>query len=97
MKILFYLNRYPAFGGIENITSTLAKAFTNELNYNVGIFSYVQDEVLKANTIAGVKYFYAENYDDKGVAYFIDSINEFNPDVVIFQDSYAEIEEPLRA
>lgn len=95
MKILFYLNRYPAFGGIENITTTLAKAFTDKLNYRVGVFSYIQDESLRVNTPSGVQYFYAEQYDNKGIAFFIDAVKEFDPDVVIFQDSYAPIESPL--
>lgn len=95
MKVIFYLNRYPAFGGIENITSTLAKAFTEKLKYSVTVFSYERDDRLVALTPPGINYVYAEKYDDLGKWLFIKTVEKFNPDVIIFQDSYAEIEAPL--
>lgn len=92
MRVLFLLNRYPGIGGIENITSLLARYFKYELGHDIAIFSIVSqsnknDELDEIPvTIVGT--------DDKAIVSdtFHEYIKFFRPDIVIFQDSYAEIE-----
>ena len=100
MKILFLLNRYPGIGGIENITSILAYEFKSELNHETMIFSVIQQEsvsisprLIDANipvVVAGIET--PEIVTEK----FKQCLVDFHPDIVIFQDSYAEIEYLLR-
>lgn len=63
VKILFYINRYPAFGGIENITSTLANAFINQLHYDVATYSYEHDTQLLSNIPKGMKFYPSAKFD----------------------------------
>lgn len=95
MKVLFYVNRYPAFGGIENITKTLAQAFSAKLQYDVAIFSYVQDKTLLSETPKRVNCYYADSYNREGWNLLENVMINFAPDIVIFQDSYAEVQDPL--
>jgi len=39
MNILFYMHRYPSYGGIENVSTYLANWFVKSL-YSVSIFSF---------------------------------------------------------
>lgn len=96
MRILFLLNRYPGVGGIENITTLLAELFKSELKYQTSIFSLVQQDNIDipfSIRQAQIPVVIAK-YDNKSdvIHEFSKHLENFRPDVVIFQDSYAEIE-----
>lgn len=38
-SILFYIARYPGYGGIENVTTLLANYLSSEKHYKVSILS----------------------------------------------------------
>ena len=96
MKILFLLNRFPGIGGIENITSLLAYEFKSELHHETMIFSVIQQEsvpipIKLINTdipviVAG------QETPKQVIEKFQQCLACFAPDIIIFQDSYAEIE-----
>ena len=91
-KILFLLNRYPGFGGIENVTSMLANEFVHR-GYNVSIFSCLSQE--NAELIVpldpNIQVINVEQcvYKER-IQRFKEIIT--NIDILIFQDSYAPIE-----
>lgn len=93
MNILFYLIRYPGFGGIESVTSLVAEQLNVSYNVNVTILSFLQQgdctcPFAKILKMPNSKDLCAkENYDfaDKVIA-------EGNFDYVIYQDSYANIQ-----
>lgn len=99
MKILFYLHRFPAIGGIENVTTFLANAFVRD-GHKVEIISHVCSvgqegaQALDPNvhiqtmpeTIC---------YSRRNRIFLQRHLLKNSPDVVIFQDSYAPIERNL--
>lgn len=89
MKILFYLHRYPAIGGIENVTTFLANAFVG-LGYEIRIFSHfgVADRPHNLDGAIGVVRL------DQGGG-LRQEIESWEPDLIIYQDSYAPIEKML--
>lgn len=89
MRILFYLHRYPAIGGIENVTTFLANAFAG-LGHEIRIFSHfgVTDCAEGLNDAIGVARL------DRGRV-LRREIGTWKPDLVVYQDSYAPIEKML--
>ena len=89
MKILFYLHRYPAIGGIENVTTFLANAFVG-LGHEIRIFSHfgVTDRPLGLNEAVDVLRL------DRG-GKLRHEIENWKPDLIIYQDSYAPTEKML--
>lgn len=104
MKILFYLHRYPAIGGIEGVTTFLANSFAN-LQYDVRIVSHFGIESQENGLVSGkeisIKHLPSPRCHCRKNRHFLQSeIRAFRPDVIIFQDSYAPIESnlfPVRA
>ena len=96
MRVLFLLNRYPGVGGIENITTLLATLFKKDLGYETAIFSVVSEkdvQIPSSLVDAQILVKIASNTFEQNISYdFEQFFNKFNPSVVIFQDSYAEIE-----
>lgn len=91
MKILFILERYPGFGGIETVTKLLANAFANSLGHEVAIFSTIQqDNASQLLDKGGIQVISANANCDDGFKRFVNFINLFLPDVVIYQDSYID-------
>lgn len=94
MHIVFLLNRYPGIGGIENITTILANLFVNELGYKVSVFSiFSQDRVSINGALEGenVKVVRSNNREII-TSTFVEYMCNNPADVLVFQDSYAEIE-----
>lgn len=98
-RILFYLNRFPGIGGIERITHDLAESFIYELNYDVGIFSVCHEVGIEyKNNINGIKLFGASDLlKNQNSSSLEETISQFKPDIVIFQDSYAPVEDAIIA
>ena len=44
MNILFVLQRYPGFGGIETVTKLLSEEFCKIQGFNVTVFSTAQQD-----------------------------------------------------
>ena len=88
-RILFYLHRYPAIGGIENVTTFLANAFVG-LGHEIRIFSHfgVMDRPQGLNEAVDIV-----RLDQGGK--LRQEIESWKPDLIIYQDSYAPIEKML--
>lgn len=89
MKILFYQHQYPAFGGIETVTTTLAARFIAD-GHSVRIASFLHRDGtdLLARLPPGT-------WTSVTPATVQPLVEAFRPDIVIFQDSYVDIQQPL--
>lgn len=96
MNILFYLIRYPGIGGIESVTRLVAEQLNVSYNVNVTVLSFWQQgdcacSFAKILKMPNSKEWCAkENYDfaEKVIA-------EGNFDYVVYQDSYANIQDVI--
>lgn len=101
MKILFYLARYPAYGGIERVTTVLANYFTTVYNWKISILSSEQeDESNLLNLLDSSVGFYRLPFpekiiDSRNKSYFDCLLKELSVNTIIFQDSYALVESLL--
>ncbi len=97
MKILFYLHHFPGVGGIERITSQLATIFATELGHDVGIFSHTAKLADRVPNPDGARFIRvaAENPSVPAERQLAETLADFKPDVVIYQDSYAPVEDML--
>lgn len=101
MNILFYQHQYPAFGGIETVTTLLARQFAAD-GHAVAIVSIrsragttLLDELSPCVVVHQLP---EDAYDSPSNREALRRIlDAFSPDVVIFQDSYASIERTLFA
>lgn len=99
MNILFYQHQYPAFGGIETVTTLLARQFAVD-GHLVAIVSIRAKSGTKLldelpSTVA-VHHLPEDVYDsERNREALLAILNNFTPDVVMFQDSYAPIENTL--
>lgn len=94
MRIMFYLHRYPAIGGIERVTTFLANAFASRGEKVIVVSHFGFEGQDKNGLKAGIEYAKMPAiayYSRRNRCYLQDKISEFNPDVIIFQDSYAPI------
>ena len=98
MNILFYLHQYPAFGGIETVTSLLANAFVEE-GYKVDILSHVSKEKSGFNEelhhSVECHCMPDLSVSKRNKSFLEKVVSEKKIDVIIFQDSYAKIENNL--
>lgn len=99
MNILFYQHQYPAFGGIETVTTMLAGAFAAD-GHCVAIVSSrsrsgtnLLDQLPKRVRVHQLPE--DEFESEKNRADLLDVFESFAPDVIVFQDSYAPIESTL--
>lgn len=89
MNILFVLQRYPGFGGIESVTRMLAGEFIERFGYKVGVFSTSRQD--NPSQLISSDLFYYQTTDLKGEDLkkeFDALVHDFGPDYVIYQDSY---------
>lgn len=99
MNILFYQHQYPAFGGIETVTTLLANAFAAD-GHRVTIVSFIHKEGtdLLSRLHASVSWHELPRPDmdscdnEKALGNLLD---DFMPDRIVFQDSYANIQGTL--
>lgn len=96
MKLLFYLHRYPEFGGIEKVTEVLSEYLVNR-GYNISILSYIQNirTFNKNNKISYYKMPESSFTSHQNIQYTKRLVKEKKFDIIIFQDSYAPIENTL--
>lgn len=99
MTILYYLHQFPAFGGIEVVTATLANEFVLQ-GHSVIIISHIsaQNDCRALNLDKRVQVLKMPNETFRthaNRAFLQKIISEKDIDAVIFQDSYAPIESNL--
>lgn len=100
MNILFYLHKYPSYGGIENVTTYLANYLVST-DYQVSIYSFVgiDFDLLLSKLDSRINYIQACEKEDYYANVNFDQLSNLiknkKIDVVIFQDSYAPVERML--
>ena len=101
MNILFYQHQYPAFGGIETVTTMLANAFADD-GHNVAIVSFIHKDGTNLLERLNRNVLWRElprpEMDcDANRNAMLEVLESFKPDNIIFQDSYANIQNVLFA
>ncbi len=96
MNILFYLHQYPAFGGIETVTTMLANAFAAD-GHQVAIVSLIHKDGtdLLPRLHPNVVWHELPEQDcnsDVNCRMLGCLLDAFGPDHILFQDSYANIQ-----
>ena len=95
MNILFFIDRYPGYGGIEIVTTHLANYLVNQGN-NVGVYSFSQQHNLRNDLDHRVCTYKCIQTKDKNSLININQIQNIietnNYNKIIFQDSYNQIE-----
>ena len=100
MRILFYLSRYPGYGGIEGVTTCLANWFVGYVEH---VFIYSFDSQDKLGLLSKLDK-YVNYYEASEKGNFISKRNmlqlksiliEERVNIIIYQDSYAPIEDLL--
>jgi len=96
MNILFYQHQYPAFGGIETVTTLLANAFAAD-GHRVVIVSFIHKDGtdLLDRLHPGVTWRELPHPDldsPENEEVLGDLLDAFMPDRIVFQDSYANIQ-----
>ncbi len=95
MTILFLIDRYPGFGGIETVTTVLANFFLKQ-NYNIAILSYKQENIEVLEKLnSDILLFNFPNKQHKisseNETYLKHIITKIKPDFIINQESYSEL------
>mgnify|MGYP001190213336 FL=1 len=93
MNILFYLHRYPEFGGIEKVTEILSNYLVNK-GYTISILSFIQNPSA-FNKRAEIHYYQMPEQQyksEKNNKYITELLVKEMYDIIIMQDSYAPIE-----
>lgn len=94
-SILFYIARYPGYGGIENITTLLSNYFISEKQYKVSILSCTQqaEEELLPQLNIKIQFYKLPNNTivntEENQFFFNQIVIENNIDTIIYQDSYS--------
>lgn len=98
MNVLFYLHRYPGYGGIENVTTYLANYLSNN-GETISILSFITqaEEHLLPYLKPSIKVYHIdpEQETNQIITSFKELIQKNKIDTIIFQDSYAPIEQYL--
>lgn len=100
MNLLFYLERFPAYGGIESVTAILANYLVSKVD-SISIYSILQQDVkeLTRSLDKKIELYFAEHKVIQKSALNIEQLKDIiikkNIDTIIYQDSYAAIEDNL--
>ncbi|MEL5894349.1 glycosyltransferase [Bacteroides sp. GD17] len=93
-SILFYIARYPGYGGIENVTTLLANYLSSEKLHRVSILSCHQqaEKELLARLHTNISFFKLPNPTrvnaEENQNYYKQIIIDNHIDTIIYQDSY---------
>lgn len=94
MNVLFILARYPAYGGIEKVSTWLCNRLCEKLDW-VGIYSFDQECEKELITELDTRIHFIKSnvpvqfYSKNNVNQLLNIIRTNTIDVVIYQDSYA--------
>lgn len=99
MNILFYLHQFPAIGGIETVTATLANYFTSR-GHDVTIVSLkgktnARETVALDSRVCALQAPEESHYSKANRDFLQKMILARNIDIVIFQDTYSRVEANL--
>ena len=96
MNILFYLIRYPGIGGIESVTHLVAEQLNVSYNANVTILSFLQQGDCACSFAKILKMPNSKEWCAKENYVFAEQvIAEGNYDYIVYQDSYANIQDVI--
>lgn len=84
-NILFYLSRYPGYGGIERVTTVLCNVLIKDISYNIYIVSKEQQD---ANMLLGQLDKRIKFIPLSGIKSLSAFIQEQQIETVIYQDSF---------
>lgn len=92
-SILFYISRYPGYGGIEKVTTYLANYWSNSFNWNIHILSLEQQDLSLLNLLSKNVTFHTipepkELLHKKNLDCINQIIDENKIEYIIYQDSY---------
>lgn len=91
MRILFILQRYPGFGGIETVTKILTDRFMRDYGHHVSIFSTsrqnVPQQLFEDPMFA---YLCCEGDQEQVEGAFNRFVEKRKPEIAIYQDSYVD-------
>lgn len=89
LNIMFILQRYPGFGGIEEVTHTLTENFIQNYGHNITIFSTSRQDCPSQNiNHPNYKLVTTDLKGNSLKIYFNTLISKKCPDILIYQDSY---------
>ena len=74
MNILFVLQRYPGFGGIESVTRMLAGEFIGRFGYRVAVFSTSRQDNSSQLLDGDLFYYQTSDFNSR----FINSLIDFS-------------------
>lgn len=92
MNVLFFLDRFPGFGGIETVTSVLANVFSDsKINTSICSFSESNIELLDNVNHKVLRYVLSNDKNVVKEKMLFDIIVENKIEIVIYQHSYSNI------
>lgn len=93
MNILFLIDRYPGFGGIEKVTHVLSEKFCTQLDYRVIVFSVSnQDNDSQLVQHPNWHYYTSKLKGEELHWYFLSIVDKHKIETIIYQDAYTEDE-----
>lgn len=89
-KILFYLTRYPAIGGIEKVTSMIISVLSDY--YQIEIISHRHEDGVSPEVKCPIHLFPNEKKYEapENIRFYENLLTQGKFDAVVFQDSYAQ-------
>lgn len=95
MRILFYLSRFPGWGGIETVTEILGNKLL-DMGYQVDLLVHIKQD-RQSELLNRVNYFIMPDegkwLTPNNIAFAEGLVRENNYSVIIYQDSYANTEQ----
>lgn len=95
MKLLFYLTRFPAYGGIETVTNIVGAYLITNYNYKIDILTHIKSDrdlkICNYSSIFNMPNSQKWNAEDN-IQFAEQVIKSGNYDALIYQDSYAPTE-----
>lgn len=84
-NILFYLSRFPGYGGIERVTTVLCDALNEERTYNIYIVSRIQQDKEKLTYCLNKNISFRTLDEIPSLSQYI---QEKNINTIVYQDSF---------
>lgn len=96
MKLLFFLSRYPGWGGIETVTSQIVDELLKR-DYSVDIVSYIQQEEAQIipNQVNLYKMPSSDYVSEENTKFCNEIVRRNKYDLIIYQDSYVPSEKTV--
>lgn len=95
MKLLFFLTRFPAFGGIETVTDIVGSTLVDSGQYVVDVVSILKgDRDMELVSKSNIFYFPepCKWKSRKNREFILEVLSKGNYDAIIYQDSYSGVD-----